>query len=100
MGDTVTVTNAKGEQHTKKELEIFDASMQPRQTVRIITYIPHKTNYNLILTQVKLTLWNEDIQLLKDLPIEKFYYKITIQEASTNIYLQETSVLLRAAQFR
>ncbi|XP_046647687.1 replication protein A 70 kDa DNA-binding subunit E-like [Daphnia pulicaria] len=53
----------------KLELEVFDASMKPGETV-------------------KVTLWNDDIELVSLLDLRKFYYKLSIQDATCNEYLQ------------
>ncbi|EFX65027.1 hypothetical protein DAPPUDRAFT_333603 [Daphnia pulex] len=53
----------------KLELEVFDASMKPGETV-------------------KVTLWNDDIELVSPLDLRKYYYKLSIQDATCNEYLQ------------
>lgn len=38
---------------------------------------------------MKLTLWDEDTEILGDLDVKKHYYHMAVQEATTNVYLQE-----------
>jgi hypothetical protein len=37
---------------------------------------------------VKVTLWNDDIELVSPLDLRKYYYKLSIQDATCNEYLQ------------
>jgi hypothetical protein len=41
---------------------------------------------------MKLALWNEDTELTKNLDLKGCYYKISIQDATINIYVQQTSI--------
>lgn len=35
-----------------------------------------------------MTLWNDDIELVSPLDLRKYYYKLSIQDATCNEYLQ------------
>jgi hypothetical protein len=41
---------------------------------------------------MKLALWNDDTELTKNLDLKGCYYKISIQHATTNIYIHQTSI--------
>jgi hypothetical protein len=37
---------------------------------------------------MKVTLWNDDLELVAPLDLRKYYYKLSIQDATCNDYLQ------------
>lgn len=41
---------------------------------------------------MKLTLWNDDTELLNGLDLKRYYYKISVQDAVSNVYLQREYV--------
>ncbi|EFX62046.1 hypothetical protein DAPPUDRAFT_271149 [Daphnia pulex] len=55
------------------ELNVYDESLTPGETM-------------------KLALWNYDTELTKNLDLKGCYYKISIQHATTNIYIHQTSI--------
>lgn len=41
---------------------------------------------------MKLALWNDDTVLTQNLDLKGCYYKISIQHATTNIYIKQTTI--------